>query len=449
MYKKSIILLLVMCLLASVFVGCGKQEEADTPGEDDTVEITLWAGPEFKGVYSQDEENAKYGDFYKFAAKEYQKIHPNVKINVQIIPYTEIKEKLNVALQGGTQPDIYCDSSFVLIDRAYQGKLVPLDDVITPEDKEDIPENIWDMCQAKGKTYIYPFAGNPGFLGLNTELFKKVGAEKHIPSGTIGEWTPEEFKVALKALSKAKDFKPFVLFCGSSDADTWNNMYLRMFGADFFNEDGTEVILNSPEGVKALEFLKELANEKLIVPGPETLDSSDSVNLFANKQVAVAHVNYYLYNMFMADLAEGKISEPFDVKFAYFPNVDGPKCFTYVSGSAVLDSGDENRVKYAKDFVKFYSSLPYAKASKNLVPIREKVVEEVKDEIPMFEDLYLAYENAVDFNRSVPGYQEIRNLLFPELQAVFTNEKTPKQALDDFAEKANKALKKNIENSVL
>lgn len=53
----------------------------------------------------------------------------------------------------------------------------------------------------------------------------------------------------------------------------------------------------------------------------------------------------------------------------------------------------------------------------------------------------------VNFSNNTPGYAEIRNALYPEIQAALTNEKTTKDALDSFVEAGNKAIDKGLRRS--
>ena len=48
----------------------------------------------------------------------------------------------------------------------------------------------------------------------------------------------------------------------------------------------------------------------------------------------------------------------------------------------------------------------------------------------------------------MPGYTELRNTLFPELQALLTDEKTAQQAMDDYVEKGNQVIEEARANAV-
>ena len=467
-FLRFIPILLGMIMLS----GCGKNNQGDStssspppgtdsagaasqtsepPVTDEPVKLTCWFEAAFRGVYDQTEPGADFGDFHRYVAEEYKKIHPNVDIEVVVVGPQERAEKLSVAVQSNEMPDLMFDTHFALFDYAHAGILLPINDIITPEDREDIPAAAWDNVTLNGNTYMFPFTSEDGHMGLNLDLFEQAGAMDYVPEGEIGQWTPEEFRDALRALKKGlpEDVYPFVFYCGGPTGDTWNNMLLRMFGAQFFNEDTTEIVLNDEKGVKALDFLLSLQEEGLIAPGCETLTVEDAVQIFLNKKAAVSVFNVLHYNNLMKGLNEGTIEKPFNLKFAYIPNEEGPTCFTYVFCSAVFATGDEKKIAAAKDFIKFYSSPPYSDASMIMLPFRNSVADKLRETNPTMAQLAESLQYSKPFNQLAPGYLELRALFFPELQAAFTGQKTAQEALDSYAQKGNEILKKNVEKSKL
>src|SRR5699024_2600438 len=205
--------------------------------------------------------------------------------------------------------------------------------------------------------------------------------------------------------------------------------YLRMFGNDFFNDEG-ELVVGEPSGVKAAEYLQSLNADGLTNPGPESVSSNDVNAMFQNQQLGVSFTNSVLYNNILTDMENGEVEE-FDARLANIPSESGdPLSFAYVTGAAVFDTEDETRIEVAKDFVKFFSTdEELVKASKNGVPVRKSVVEEFEDENPLF----AAYEKNApymfNFTGNVPGYGELRQVLYPELQAIYTGEKSPEEAM--------------------
>ncbi|EOT39338.1 ABC transporter substrate-binding protein [Enterococcus dispar] len=437
---------LFLGLLASVTLftvsGCGS---ANAKAQN---EIDVWLTPQWKGTFSADEKGADYDSFLKTAANMYEKEHPDVKINVQVVPGDERDSKMSVATQTNTLPDVFFDSTFVLSTFAHQGLLEPFNEVIDSKNEGDISEAIWNNVQIDDKTYFYPFAQNPGTLAYNADMFKAAGLEECI-SGKhdIATWTTDEFYKILTKLKEANNkVAPLGFFCKNNQGDTWNMMYLRMFGNQFFDENG-ELNVNEKSGVEALSFLKKLNEEQLMASGPESLVSNDVNAMFQNQQVAVSFTNAMLFNGMLGAMKDGTV-ENFDARLANVPGKKMPVSFTYVLGSGVFNTNGEKRKDLAQDFVKFYSeNKELVEASINFLPIRNSVADAHKADLPYLAAYLDNDKYVVNFSNNSPGYAEIRNALYPELQAVMTGDKTPKAALDNFVNTGNKVIDRGLRRS--
>lgn len=440
--KKNVLLGLILTAL-TIFglTGCATKEKKQN-------EIEVWLTPQWKGVYNADEKGADYDSFFKKAAKMYEEEHPGTKINVQVVPGDERDSKLSVATQTNTLPDIFFDSTFVLSTFAHQGLLEPFDSVIDTQNREDISHAIWSNVMINDKTYFYPFAQNPGMFVYNADMFKSAGLEKYMAGETkIVDWTIDDFKTILTTLKQNNSkVSPFGLYAKNNQGDTWNMMYLRMFGSTFFSKSG-KLNVNEKEGVEALDFLKELNNEKLVTPGAESLSSNDVNAMFQNQQIGISFTNAVLYDGMIETMETGTLDK-FDARLANIPSKEHPISFTYVLGSGVFNTNGEKRKELAKDFVKFYSeNEDLIQASMNFLPVRSSVVDVKKEEVPLLETYMNNDKYVINFSNNTPGYPEIRNALYPELQAALTGEKTSQEALDSFVEAGDRAIDKGLRRS--
>lgn len=448
-YKKVFSFATAILGLSLLVSGCGNSDaEEQAGGKDEKVQLEMWLTPQWKGVQNASEENADYDSFFKKAAEEFSKENPNIEIDVQVIPGEERSNKLSVAMQTETLPDMFFDSTFALAEYAHAGILEPIDDIIDEDSKADIPASILENVQIGGETYFYPFSHNPGTLVYNAEMFEKAGLEEYIGDEfSIKTWTPDEYKTILETLKEElPQTSPMSLFAKNNQGDTWNLAYMRMFGNQFFDESG-QINVNEEDGVEALEFIKELNDAGLTTPGAETLSSNDVNAMFQNQQVAISFTNSILFNGILKDMENG-IVEPFDARLANIPGEKDPLSFTYVTGGTVFNTGTEAEIEASKEFVKFFSTdEELIKASTNSLPVRESVSEEALTELPYLEAYSENDQYIFNFSNNSPGYAELRNAFFPELQAVFTDEKTPQEALDSFTKAGNTIIDRNTETS--
>ena len=447
--------------VSALLAGCSDKESskpAEGSKDKKTVELSLMLTPQWKGVMDATEQGADYNSFFKYAAEKFSKQYKDydVAVNVEVVASEQRDELLNVKLNGGTPPDIFFENTFAMGDYAHRGALVPLNDIVDDAAKKDIEQNYWDSVTFGEDIYFYPFSHMPGTLAYNADMLKAAGLEQYIGGeNEIKTWTLEEYETILNTLKndlpkdKYPNAYPMGLYALNNQGDTWNLAYLRMFGNTFFDKKGN-IVLGDAKGAKAAEWLKKTYDSGLTNPGAESVSSNDVLAMFKNQKIAIAFTNSVLFNNTKAEMNEGKAPK-FDIRLANIPSESGdPLTFTYVSGAAVFNTQDESRIKVSKDFVKFFSTDPeLVKASKNGVPVRTSVADEFKSENPLFEAYDKNAPYLFNFTGSVPGYSELRQVLFPELQAIFTGQKSPEQAVKDYQKNGNQIIKDSKENSVI
>ena len=370
--------------------------------------------------------------------------------------------------------DIYMEDCAVrLKPTTYQGKQIVFSQHILPYFKHFKINEIQPMTIRRWQTKLLssPKKYKPTYLRtLNNQLsaifnfaVKYYGLKENPvhKSGSIGKkradlnqfWTPEEFKAALEAVKGVENVYPFAVFANSQQGDSFTNMLLRMYGGKFVNDEGNAFTINDEKGVQALQMIVDMKNEGLLAPGGETLSQGDVYQMFLNKNLAVVTLNNLTYNNLVAGLKNGSIEEPFEFQWAYYPNGEGvdPYCLSYVKGGAIFNTGDEAEIIASKLFIRFFNSEPYTEASKVLIPVRESKLEELKSENqdPHIIEAAEALDHTISITGRVPGYVSSRSYYFPEIQAVLTDQKTPKEALDSFVESANEAISKAAERSVI
>lgn len=441
---------------ALLLVACGNDVANEEDGvvdeeitEDVSIEVALT--PQWKGVYSADEDGADYDSFLQEAANLYMDENPNVTIDIQVIPGDQRDSQLSVGLDTNSLPNVFFDSTFALSSWPHQGVAVALDDVISEDSKSDISDSIWDNVTISDEIYYYPFSQNQGTLVYNADMFAEAGLEEYIGGEEeIVSWTTEEFKEILTTLKDANpNIAPLGFFAVNEQGDTWTQMYMRAFGNEFYGDDGM-LVLNEDTGVEALDYVLELDEEGLLVEGAESLNSNDVNAMFQNQELAISFTNTVLYNNMLADMDSDVIDE-FDARLANAPAAEGvdPSAFTYITGSMVFDTEDDVENTVAKDFVKFYSEHPdLVNASTNTLPVRSSVSEE-NDDLPFLAAYNANADNIVSFSNNTAAYSELRSVFFPEIQAALIKEKSPQEALDSFVEKGNDIIKRGNEQSFI
>jgi ABC-type sugar transport system, periplasmic component len=449
--NTKIIMAMLLCVvfMASFFAGCGSKQDASTettqaqttaaattvaPTEANS-EITFWFYPRYTVA---GKENGVFENELKDA---FVKDNPNIKVNVEMLAYDAGPEKVNVAISSNSMPDGLFDYPGRIIGYGYAGVLADLTDMFTDADKSDIPAALLNQCSLDGKVLMYPTAVTAVMMAVNKDLWKQAGVDNLLPLDKPDRaWKLSDFETALKGLKKLSGVSPVAFYAGNEQGDASFRMFIQNFGADFVDEGHTKVVINSEAGVKGLQWVLDAYNNGLIAKGAESMTSSDALDLFYQSKVATSLIyspgNVGIFNKMVT---EGK-AKNFDMAFMPMPTQDGSaaKVETQVCGFCVFDNKDANKIAASKKFIDFLANNKDNIKAVSWFPVRSS-----------FGDLYDNPElkfassmtkNAGDTGYTIKNYAKVRALWYPEIQAVLTKAKTPKDALDEFAAQATDTM---------
>jgi len=194
----------------------------------------------------------------------FQEEFPNIEITFEEYAVTDVYAKLTTAVAAGTGAPtmcaIECDRMLVYMPT---GLLAPLDDEMAPY-IDDFPEFLIANNSYGGHLYGIPQDVGPCGLFYRADVFDEYG----FPAPR----TMAHFKAqgeALKAAQAAKGINPedleYIYYTGFNAVDEGAHflmMLINSLGGQLFRlEDGKYVsALDSPEALKAMKFMKEMAD---------------------------------------------------------------------------------------------------------------------------------------------------------------------------------------------
>lgn len=264
--KKLLCLLLVICALFSLTACHGKKVEKgqiaaqpitdfDIPDTFDTsrnFEITFWA---------KNDNNAVQRDIYKKAVDDFQKIYPNITVNLKLYnDYGDIYKDVITNIPTNTTPNIcitYPDHIATYLTGA--DTVVPLDDLLShpvyglggsdvkfdaPTTKEIIPQFL-NECAFDGYHYAIPYMRSTEACYVNKTYVEKLGF-------TLPEVLTWDFVWEVSQAATAKDAegnftvngqKVMVPFIYKS-TDNMMIQMLKQLGAGYSTESGEVQIFN-------------------------------------------------------------------------------------------------------------------------------------------------------------------------------------------------------------
>ncbi len=211
----------------------------------------------------------------------YEKLHPDITIQLEGLAYENLQTQLIVEATGGTAPDIGQVDSLIDLKLATLGIAAPLEDLISPTFKADLDPSLLENSSLNGHVYAIPQSGVPHILWENLDLAKKAGLD---PAAPIKTW--DDFEKAARAIAKlGKDAKGNQIygFCvnnggGLASLSAFQAFpVFASFGSEWFDADG-KVNLSTPEAIAALTWLQKMAQDGVILKG---VDIRDNRTLFA------------------------------------------------------------------------------------------------------------------------------------------------------------------------
>lgn len=246
MKRKTVSLLLVVTMLATIFSGCGKKEDEKKMDKTESGAIVL----DMYHSWSTDTERGEALNklIQEFNAENEGEIEVKVTINPDFPAY---QEKVKTMISTDTTPDIFhYNFNPNDLSRQKSGKLMDFTEYLDEEWKDRFGEGDLENLTIDGKVLSIPFEKAGAVLYYNKELFSKAG---------INEF-PKTWDEMLEVCKKLKNngITPFSLYTAD---DAWYTCNLFTYlaasyvGTDTLNRGGD---INTDEMKESAEKLREL-----------------------------------------------------------------------------------------------------------------------------------------------------------------------------------------------
>ena len=441
--KKIISLILVSILAIGVLTACNNN---NVENEKPTVILRIKTPSLQMSSLTDEEINDSYG-FLKKASDAFAKQYEDANVIIELSQFTQENASKEITGSFDTEDaaDVLYAEFFNMSTYIHSGKVVPLDDIISDEIRNDIDTSYWDNGTINGKTYMIPYLGMQNTLCYNKELFRQVGLDRFISDkDEVQSWTLDEWETILSTLAQKlpKNVSPMMMYAKNRMGDTHIMTLLRSRGGTFFDENG-RINVNTPEGIAAIQWIMD-ANQKGYFPkNAETLEIDDCGALFYKQQLAISLNNIALD----VTLRE----QGFEYGHVNFPSIDG-KGFntTFITGFEVFDNGNEEKLKVAKDFVKYiYETDEWLEYSSGGITCSNKVESKYADQL-VNEKKYIANkQTGWNFTANSPAWGDVRDVFYTNIQDLLYGEKTAEEIAKQIDETCNAAIENGYATSVL
>lgn len=275
--------LIVLLMLPTLGFAGGRAEQPER--EDGVVELTVWFG---RNDFIPDDRFASFHER-----------HPNIRVNVDVVPLEDALEQASMAASAGQAPDILQIDSRRLAPLAEAGMLRDISDVLAawrsedPETYNAISGTGWEHAIHKGVPHGVALSAGPFNHVYRIDWMEEAGLD--IPQ------TWEEVLDVARALNEGENRRGYALRGPTSSV--WFHSHFQAMGGQF-DENGV-IQLDSEAGIYALAFYQTLVREELLSEDVLAWGSGDMRAAFITGRAAQAPIGTNIFPDIQEELAYG------------------------------------------------------------------------------------------------------------------------------------------------
>lgn len=355
-------------------------QDAVCEGAEARISYGIWDAAQKPGVDAQ--------------VAAFQALHPNITVEVQIVPWDDYWTKLQTGVAGGSTYDVFWINADNLPVYASQGSIVPIQDLIDDGsiDAEAYPESLRAIYTFDGKAFGIPRDFDTIGLFFNKDHFDKAGLEY-----PTAEWTWDDLRAAAEKLTikDGDNTTQWGFAAGLDGQQNWYNLIWQNEG-QIMNEEMTETRLGEEPACEAMLFAGDFVTDGLS-PSVAVMQANDP-----HEQLFPAGV----ISMIAAGSWNSRTFSTAQPNVALVPLPQGKQRATAIHGLAnVIWSGGQNQCA-ALEWVKFLATEEAEKIlgdSATVIPAMNGLQESFLNSIPSL-DLQV-FIDAVDYSFPVPNPQ--------------------------------------------
>ncbi|MGD1822014.1 MAG: ABC transporter substrate-binding protein [Pleomorphochaeta sp.] len=292
---KKLSLLMISLLLFTSFLFANGASEEKAADEDVTLTV-MWFN------------DANESDVFLDTISSYLEENPNVKVDMQVVAFSEYEQKLKLMISGGNPPDIarVTNNHLAALGTSLEPINSYVDDISAVEDSF-MPGSIAFAQNTDGELLAYPTEATANGMLVNLTAWENAGIDVQELCKT---WTWDEWEEAVKKVIAANSGMKYGLALDFSPHRFSTIIYEH--GGSMMNADQSEVDFNDAGTIAAIERFARLHEEGL-VPSSVWLGSENPAELFQAGLVA-CHIggswNINTYNKNVKDFDWAVVNTP-------------------------------------------------------------------------------------------------------------------------------------------
>lgn len=265
----------------------GSAPQAEAPPAQKPVTLKFWV-------------TEKEG--YAAEIEQFQQLNPQIKVEAVFMGnYDQMAQKVMAGIVAGDLPHVVqLGQRHGIPQIADSGKLIPIEEFMTPEEMNDIYGGFWDRFTYKGKKWTIPFQSSNPIFYYNQTLLEQKGLK-----------APETWDEMIEVGKKVTGGGVWGVNWGADtpwyyQAMVWNR------GGGLIGQDG-KLNINGKESVDTLRSLQDLVHVHKIMPPNQMKSAAED---FAAGKLAM----YFRSGSSLASLTK-QTGDKFKIGLAFLPKI--------------------------------------------------------------------------------------------------------------------------------
>ena len=371
------------------------------------------------------------GKFHQEAVDAFNATHSDILVTAQYIGSAWTgRDKLLTAIAGDSAPDIALVDDYWVPELAATGNILKLGDFIDDATQADIFPLFWEAASYGGEIWAMPYAASNLVLFYNKDLFRAAGLDPEAPPTTWAELadyatkltTADQWGFSIPTLSSAGVIYNYLPFL-------WQN------GGELFDADYTECIVDSEEGIAALQFLQDLIYKYQGMPAAPPSYGFQS-GIVAMEMASCARVNLTY-----------KPVITFEMGVAVMP-VNEKNIPSTVSGGKFFTAFSEEKLDAILTFINWMTNEENNtdwSINTGYIPLRQSVVDSQRfQEYLAADPLIQPSIDQIPYTRnrpSIAAYGDISRVIGNAIEAALVGNQDPATVLSTSIDDANQTLR--------
>jgi multiple sugar transport system substrate-binding protein len=373
--------------------------------------------------FASPEERAAYEEL----VATFEGLFPNIDVQYEPVP-SDYDTKLQTDLAAGNAADVFAYTDILAPNLMSSGVLQPLDEYMAASEVsvDDFYPDLVANFQLNGATY-----GLPKDFSTLAMVYDPVAFEAAGITAPPATW--DELRAAGEALNEAGE-APIVL---GPNFDRYM-AFLFAAGGQVISDDGSSIVLNSPEATQAMEFYAGLYLDGIAQTFAD-VGASWTGDAFTQGKASIVFEGPWMFGALESNAP--------DKEFAVAPMPTGPAgqatlAFTVAYGINAASTEDPAKAQAAWELINYLTG-PEGMAAWTsaaiLMPSRPALAEGFLAEFPQFE----AFLNSAEFARGFamgPGGAKFNSDANGEIEALFAEQQDVATTMENLQSRAEETI---------